>query len=106
MTNLDNLYKIILESHDVSLIKKNEAPNSNRIIHLYNDGEITNQKGGHAYLQRSEFTDHFKLNIKLDPSKFPKKIFDNDGNIITGYIITTYETAFMIRNLMIENLKT
>ena len=60
---LDDLNKKINTSHNnhyinnvCSLIKVDEAPNDNIIYHFYNDGEITNQKGGFAYKLRSEFT--------------------------------------------------
>jgi hypothetical protein len=48
--------KYILQNNTCSLIHPEESPNANIIYHLYNDGEITSQKGGWAYLQRSVFT--------------------------------------------------
>ncbi len=44
------------EKSPSGLVQPNEAPNGNTIYHLYSDGEITFQKGGFAYKQRSEFT--------------------------------------------------
>jgi hypothetical protein len=38
------------------LVDVNDAPNSNIIYHLYDDGEVTQQKGGVAYGMRTEFT--------------------------------------------------
>lgn len=44
------------ESSITGLIIPSESPNGNTIYHLHSNGEITFQKGGWAYLQRSEFT--------------------------------------------------
>ncbi len=48
--------KYILPNNTCSLINSEESPNANIIYHLYSDGEITSQKGGWAYGQRSVFT--------------------------------------------------
>ncbi len=39
----------------LGLIDPDQSPNGNIIYHLYSDGSVTYQKGGWAYLQRSEF---------------------------------------------------
>ncbi len=83
-----------MEFHDPSLVKPLEQPNGNLIYHLYNDGEITQQKGGYAYKQRTEFTRESSINNRLDPNHFPMKVND------FGYAIMTYENACIIRNLM------
>lgn len=44
-----------------------ESPNGNGINHLYSDGEITWQKGGWAYRQRSEFTFHGPVINRTNP---------------------------------------
>ena len=88
--------------HDESLVKFDISPNSNSIIHLYNDGEITIQKGGNEYLERAERIIRYSLNINLDANKFAKKIYNNNRNIKAGYIITTQENAIKLRNSMIE----
>jgi hypothetical protein len=44
------------EDSPTGLIKPNVSPNGNEINHLYSNGELTWQKGGCAYMQRSEFT--------------------------------------------------
>ena len=89
-----DIYKLIMEFHDPSLVKPLEQPNGNLIYHLYNDGEITQQKGGYAYKQRTEFTRESSIKNKLDPNNFPMKLND------LGYAIMTYENAYIIRNLM------
>jgi hypothetical protein len=53
---IDAAKKYILPNGTCSLIHPDESPNVNTIYHLYNDGEITSQKGGWAYGQRSVFT--------------------------------------------------
>lgn len=83
-----------MEFHDPSLVKPLEQPNGNLIYHLYNDGEITQQKGGSAYRARNEFTIKIPINNILDPKCFPITVND------LGYAIMTYENALIIRNLM------
>ena len=102
--NIDynNIIDFINKYHDQSLVKYNVSPNSNHIIHLYNDGEITEQKGGNVYLDRSERIIQYSLNINLDANRFAKKIYDSNRNIKNGYIITTQENAIKLRNIMKE----
>ena len=110
MSNYENEIKIlseeILAAHNkhyenspTGLIDRNIAPNGNPIYHLYFDGEITQQKGGSAYLQRSEFP--FDNTIygyqKLAGLTMPKK-YEN-GN---SYAILTYKECQEFRNKMIE----
>jgi hypothetical protein len=89
-----DIYKLIIEFHDPSLVKPLEQPNGNLIYHLYNDGEITQQKGGYAYKQRTEFTMEMPIKNILDPNNFPMKVND------FGYAIMTNQNALIIRNLM------
>ena len=91
-----HIYKLIDEYHDPTLIKPSESPNGNLIYHLYNDGEITQQKGGYAYMARTEFTKDYPLKNSLDSKCFPIK----KNNI--GYAIMTYENAQKIRKMMID----
>ena len=84
-------------SHNPELVIKNESPNSNTIYHIYEDGEITSQKGGFAYLQRSEFTSHAPINI--GPKKQVK--FDFPLGLGSKYAIVTESDAIIIRNMMI-----
>ena len=70
---LEQIQTEIKNAHNPGLVLPEESPNGNWITHLYSDGEITSQKGGWAYLQRSEFTqsyDKFKKNyVDLFPVK-------------------------------------
>ena len=66
------------------LVIPTESPNGNTIHHLYSDGVISFQKGGWAYLQRSEFLDwsgpsanYQKLNLI-----FPKKAGDGTTYVV------------------------
>jgi len=71
-----------------------QSPNENVIYHLYNDGEITHQKGSWAYLKRSEFPNNVKDEIIITAKKlrnqfvFPKKIEKDVG---LSYAILTKE---------------
>ena len=90
--------------HNPNLIKIDEAPNGNVIYHIYSDGEITSEKGGGVYGQRSRFTqthpisqtNHIRLS-NYDIFKFP--LTDGYNN---KYAITTRDDAFAIRLLMID----
>jgi hypothetical protein len=108
-TAKDELNKLIMEAHDPNLVKPDESPNGNTIYHLYRDGEITQQKGGYAYLQRSSFTleypfgrDNFVVvlghSLKItDSLSFPCS--DSQGN---KYAIVTSANAYLIRGKMSE----
>ena len=91
------IYCMVVELHDPGLINPHEAPNANTIYHCYNDGEITNRKGGSAYTQfRNMHTSAQPIygNLKLDISKFP--IVESG----VGYVIATYENCLKIRSEM------
>ncbi len=87
------------ENSPTGLIIPNEAPNGNTIYHLYSDGEITWQKGGSVYLQRSEFTDwnnptitgYEKLKLKLP----------NKTETGYSYAILTQEECINFRKKMV-----
>ncbi len=91
---MESIKEVIDQSHDPSLINPDEAPNGNTIFHIYSDGEITQQKGGKAYGQRSEFSYHYSLSKKI-----PKELFPLSRNEY-GYAIVTYEDALKIRELI------
>lgn len=80
--------------HNPGLIRPNESPNGNRIYHLYSDGEITNQKGGFAYLQRSEFTNEGAIFFGPPKFHFPMQC----GTI--SYAIMTMENCIKMREKM------
>ena len=102
------IYEMLEKYHNDDLFIPNEAPNGNTIYHLYSDGQITYQKGGFAYLQRSEFDlkDCIYKTLNLDVDKFKQKRevkYNSYGREITntfGYVIVTPEHAFLIRSEM------
>ena len=96
--NIDNLQLFIQNAHNPSLVLPNDSPNSNRIYHIYSDGEITYQKGGFAYLHRSEFTVKPALQNLKHSFTFPINR-SND----TSYAIVTLINAELIRNALIDN---
>jgi len=73
-----------------------KSPSENTIYHIYSDGEITYQKGGWAYLNRSEFSEKSCLSNNFSQLEFPKKRYDY------GYAIVTLEDAIIIRDMMIK----
>lgn len=91
------------ENSPTGLLKPNESPNGNTMYHLYNDGEITYQKGGWAYGQRSVFQDGLPVNnMKKLQLNFPK-----DMGVIGGetYAILTQKECQEFRNKMISMLR-
>ena len=74
------------------------SPNGNQIYHLYSDGEITYQKGAWSYLQRSEFIQEPKINVKSGTFSFPMN--SNDNN----YVVLTMEECYAFRNEMLKML--
>jgi hypothetical protein len=98
----------ILEAHkkhyeesETGLVNPKESPNGNIIYHLYSDGETTFQKGGWAYLQRSEFSSeptiggHRKLRMS----------FPNEADRGRTYVVLTPEECKNYRDKMIELLE-
>jgi len=88
----------IASSHNPELVIPSAAPNGNLIYHIYNDGEISYQKGGHAYGNRSEFTLLDGINYKY---KFNFPLTKNN----IGYAITTQYDAESIRILILTYVK-
>ncbi len=93
------LEQFITSCHNPNLVIRDESPNANTIYHVYSDGEVSEQKGGFAYLQRTERV--------IFPDKFPNKyshIFPlkrtNDYGKTFGYAIVTLSDAIRIVNLM------
>lgn len=93
----DDIQKVITSSHSKNLIDENMAPNANIIYHIYQDGEITSQKGSWAYDRRSEFTLHYPIHGYTNNFIFPL----NRGKF--GYAIVTQENAILIRKMMIKD---
>lgn len=82
--------------HNPDLVKPTESPNGNWIYHIYSDGEITNQKGGWAYLKRSVFVYASPILGYKCKYVFPLKSSTN------SYAIVTLEDALKIRAAMIQ----
>jgi len=78
------------------LVIPTESPNGNIIYHLYNDGEITHQKGGWAYLQRTEFSVQPPLFYGQSPYTFPMQVYDHT------YAILTESECLDMRNQMAQ----
>lgn len=98
----------IIEAHnahyvnsETGLVNPTESPNGNQIYHLYSTGEISFQKGGWAYMQRSEFMTHGTLpNYQKLALKFPKRAADG-----STYVILTEEECKNFRVQMGELIK-
>ncbi len=98
----------IMEAHKkhytispTGLVNPKESPNGNTIYHLYSDGEITFQKGGWAYLDRSEFSTEQNIGRHIEVHfQFPNKA--DDGRT---YVILTREECKYFRGKMIELLE-
>jgi hypothetical protein len=78
------------------LVEPNGCPQTNTIYHLYDNGEVTYQKGGFAYLQRSEFQYKSALYPDETPYKFPER--DAHGST---YAALTLEEAIDVRQKML-----
>jgi len=91
------IQEMINSMHNPGLVKLKESPNENRIYHIYSDGEITNQKGGWAYLQRNEFLSQYPISDYKKKYVFPLKISTH------SYAIVTLEDALELRNAMIQD---
>ncbi len=82
--------KYLNPDNTCSLIHRDESPNANIIYHLHYDGEITSEKGGWAYGQRSTFT-----------SAYPVR--NNDRLRFTfRYVVLPYEECLAFRKRMEE----
>jgi hypothetical protein len=98
----------ILEAHKkhyegspTGLLNETESPNGNIIYHLYSDGNITFQKGGWAYLQRSEFS----AEPTIGGHRELRMQFPNEASYGLTYVVLTREECKYFRGKMIELLK-
>jgi len=104
----NNIYNLLIELNDDNLIKPCDNPGSNTIYHLYDDGRITYQFGGWAYLQRkeNELKSYICKNLFLDIEKFihiyttQNNNYRNTNCKTYGYVVVTYENALMLRGEM------
>ena len=94
---MDSIKSYIDQVHNPKLVQPEESPNGNTIYHIYCDGEITYQKGGWAYLQRSEFTNS---SVRLKKKYFDLFPIKSDNNI--SYAIVTEKDAKTIQKMMVE----
>jgi hypothetical protein len=99
---LSELKNFIKSLHNPGLIDVSLAPNDNTIYHIYNDGEVTHQKGSYAYRQRTEFVAVYAAenNINIPADVFPIT-FVGQHHRKYGYAIVSREHAFLI----LEKLK-
>lgn len=74
-----------------------EAPNTNTIYKVWNDGEITNEKGGHAFGERSKRSSAQPLVSGVD-SVLPT--FPLNGNGIHSYAILTMDECSAVRGML------
>ena len=93
-SSLEQIKIAIDKSHNPNLVIHDESPNGNIIYHLYCDGKITYQKGGWAYLQRSEFIEKNASCKKNYLNLFPIIKFNY------SYAIVTQEDAYKILLMM------
>jgi hypothetical protein len=105
---IEQLNTDIIAAHDkhyevspTGLVNPKESPNGNQIYHLYSTGEISFQKGGWAYMQRSEFMTHGTMsNYQKLALKFPKRAADG-----STYVILSEEECKNFRVQMGELIK-
>ena len=96
-----SIASFISQAHNPGLIKREESPNGNIIFHIYSDGELTSQKGGWAYLQRSVFTVRYPSFKKNYVDLFPIKTTDCYRRP-TSYAIVTEEDGKKIISMIQE----
>jgi len=85
--------------HGLIDTSENASPNENTIYHLYNDGEITQQKGAYAYLQRSEFDIYDGFLGKYHFEQFPFDFVVKARTPFT-YAVLTLEECIQFRKEM------
>lgn len=104
-TDIKQLNTSIINAHNAhyaisstGLVHPTKQPNENIVYHLYSTGEISFQKGGYAYMARSEFMTEGKLsNYQKLSLVFPNQAVDG-----TTYVILTKEECKNFRFQMIE----
>lgn len=93
----------IKECHNPDLLKRDEAPNSNWIYKIWEDGTVTHEKGGFAYGQRSMFDDKsavchnsFTHELLIFPMYCKIRLMDE------GYAMVTQDHAYEIRDMIVQ----
>ena len=101
------IYDMLLQSNDNTLFNLKAQPNANTIFHLYNDANITYQKGGWAYGDRTEFDikPTIYVNLGLDVEKFNNtKIIEQIGHGLVTLIengeINSAQMDKLLRNYL------
>lgn len=104
--------ELITKSHDPDLVKPKSKQTDGKVIHVYSDGEITTQKCGDVYLQRTEFILENGFNSIYAMIKGKKVLLTNDLDFpfeVSGkdckYAIVTRDNAYLIRGKMLEYVK-
>ena len=91
------------ETSKTGLHDPQESPNGNTMYHLYSNGKLTFQKGGDAYLKRSEFESQpYIIGYEKLGFEFVKKT--RDASIT--YVILTGEECWEYRKKMVDMVKT
>lgn len=91
---ISSFIEFINTVHNSDLVDTRYSPNENKIVHIYNDGTITEQKGSFAYMQRTEFILEYGLSRPINPKYFPI----NDGSY--GYAVVTLKDAKELRSMI------
>ena len=95
--NIEKLKEFFEKYHNYDLIKEDGM-----VCHIYSDGEVTLQKSGRLYKQRTEHIINYGLNDRINANLFPIKTSDNKF----GYIITKIEHSEEIRKLIEKIINT
>lgn len=81
----------------------NPKNNSDHVYHLYEDGELTHQKGGFCYLSRSEFQEARPVFLRDAPKlDMPIQRITRVGGKIFSYAILTEEEGVLFCNKAIR----
>lgn len=88
------LRNLVTKYHNKNLIKEH------KVIHIWNDGRITETKGAHLYGGRTVFKIHVQLTDNNIFGRFPckNKLFNSDPN--ASFAIVTESHALKIRDEM------
>jgi c-di-AMP phosphodiesterase-like protein len=97
---INNAHENHYKENPTGLIFNSKQPNDNWVYHLYSNGEITCQKGGSEYLNRSEFNISDQIR---DYSKMKLNFAQKRKNL--SYVILTEKECIYFRNQMLELLK-
>lgn len=96
-TEIQKVQDLITNYHDENLI----IPEGNQVYTLYEDGELTIQKGGSLYGRRTEHVVEYgldKYSIYYKKLTFPK--YTSMAQSYGYLLIATYEKALEIRECM------